>query len=268
MLNSKPIEKILFLDIETTSQFANFDDIDQKGKELFIKRFLKEEEKNKLLNFSSEEEKKNFLENIYSDKAPIFAEWGKIICISVGSLVKGDNNKYKMKKHCFVSEDEKELLQKFVTRLDGILNSKSIATEKTFSFDDSAFALCAHNGKVFDFPFIAKRLIINGIDLPKMFDFSLAKPWDLHYFIDTKDVWKFGVFDGSVSLDILAYTFGIKSSKQDEKGHIEGSQVKNIFYKDKDLKRIAKYCDEDILALARIYLKMKNVKEEIEEFES
>jgi len=262
MLNSKPVENILFLDIETTSFHQNFKDMDERGQELFIKRFIKEADGNQLAMLKTPKERDAFLEDFYSKKAPIFAEWGKIICISVGSLKKTENNTYQLKSTSFYSDDEKELLNNFKTRLSKILNVGTLSNEKNFNIDPNGFALCAHNGKVFDFPFIAKRMVVNGIELPKMFDFSKAKPWDLHYFVDTKDEWKFGVFDGSVSLDILGYLFGIKSSKEE----MDGSEVKNVYYVEKDLKKIEKYCRQDILALARVYLKMKGIDESIEEY--
>jgi predicted PolB exonuclease-like 3'-5' exonuclease len=99
-------------------------------------------------------------------------------------------------------------------------------------------------------------MIINGIELPAMFDFSESKPWDLVHFIDTKVVWKFGSYDNNVSLDLLCATLGVESPKTD----MSGDKVKDVFWIEKDLKKIAEYCEGDVYALASCYLKMKNIQ--------
>jgi len=251
MLEAKPLNRILFLDIETTSQSKTFADLNEKTQKLFLKRFVKD--KTEYLEKMPNKEKAKEIEKIYSERTPIYAEWGKILCISVGVLIQVAEKQWKLKVKSFYSHNEKELLTEFINKLGDQLSVLS---------GPNAWGLCAHNLKVFDAPFIAKRLIVNGIALPPMFDFGGRKPWDLNYLIDTKEVWKFSVFDGSVSLDILANIFNVPSSKDD----IDGSQVKDIYYKEKDgLDRIVKYCEKDVLALARIYFKMKWMEDTIDE---
>ncbi|MFA5067463.1 MAG: ribonuclease H-like domain-containing protein, partial [Candidatus Izemoplasmatales bacterium] len=157
----------------------------------------------------------------------------------------------------FYNEDESAILNDFVThqKLGPILDSLAGRYDKSGDF----WALCAHNGRVFDFPFIAKRLIVNGYRLPKMLDYAHLKPWEQNHIIDTKEVWSFGVWDSMVSLDTLSDLFGTKSSKDE----MSGADVKDVFWKEKDLDKIAKYCEKDVCALAINYLRMKSMKEKV-----
>jgi hypothetical protein len=241
MLGTKPVDKIIFLDIETTSQYEKYWDMPEVFQKLFAKRFAKE------IDVQIADLSKDAYEEVYNQKAPLYAEWGKIICISMG-VINSSDEEYKLNVTSYSDVDEVKLLQAFLKK------TQTITSEL-----NSLWSFCAHNGKNFDFPFISKRLIINHLELPKMFDFSEMKPWEIKYFIDTKEVWKFGVYDHNVSLDILAAVFDVPSSKDD----MDGSQVKNVFYQDKDLKKITGYCEKDVLALASVFLKMKNIKNKL-----
>lgn len=232
MLNSKPLDKIIFLDIETTSQVQTFSELEPKLQTIFKKSFKK--------SFTEPTDP----ELIYNEKAPLYAEWGKIICISIGTIDISNKDEYIFKKQSFYGEDEHDLLTKFTTRLNTVLSDTT---------SQSSFHFCAHNGKQFDFPFISKRLLINKLQLPKVLDFSELKPWDLKYFIDSKEIWKFGVYDNNISLELLSHIFGVSSSK----GDMDGSMVKDVYYVNKDIKKIVSYCESDIFSLASIFLKMK-----------
>lgn len=245
MLTKKPIENVLFLDIETTSQYPRFEDMPVNLKVLFLKRFAKDY---KSLQEEGEDDAIT-VEKLYNNKAPLYAEWGKIVCISVLRIK--DPKEYKYSVISFYGEDEKELINSFLNKITTVSNCESISKAKDY--------LCAHNGINFDFPFIAKRMIINGITPPVMFDFAESKPWDLVHFIDTKVVWKYGVYDNNVSLDLLCSIFGVKSSKTD----FSGEMVKDAFWIGKEYKKIADYCEQDVLALASCYLKMKGITNQL-----
>lgn len=255
MLNQKPINRVVFLDLETTSQHKTLADATPRMQQLFKERFKKEiEDRIKELSFPGNPnilvKQDVVLEQIYDQKAPLFAEFNKIICISMGVLDTSNPEAYKLKIKSFCNHDEKELLSEFV-------KAKSIVDyEKQPTAD--RFAFCAHNGMIFDFPVIAKRLIYNGLDLPYIFDFSAKKPWDIDYFIDTKNEWKFGVYDGNVSLDLLAGAFNVESSKM----LMKGSDVKLVYYEGDEsrMNSIQQYCEHDIYTLASIFLKMKNIQ--------
>jgi len=303
MLDLKPLNRILFLDIETTSQKENFSELTQHQQELFLKRFKKDFESTVGLKYkeflskkslkeqyealasqeSAESEKKKktskkkkpeeaefekalskikleVATELYNTKAPIFPEFGRILCISVGVMwkIKEDDNFYLIKLITFSNEDEKALLNDFINHktLGPVLDKLAGKYDKK---QDNFWALCAHNGRVFDFPFIAKRMIIHGFKLPAMFDYAHLKPWEQNHIIDTKETWTFGIWDAAVSLDTLSEIFGTTSSKDD----IDGSQVKDIFWVEKDLPRIAKYCEKDVVALATNYLRIKSMTEEV-----
>jgi len=240
MLEKAKLERVLFIDIETTSQKHKFVELTERQQELFLKSF-----KNKGADACVTEEDKS---NLYDRLAPIFAsDWGKIITISVGKLIVAGDKKYTIKMVSFADRDEKILLQKFISKLDVYLN-------------DTSYVFCAHNGFVFDYPVIVKRLIVNGIKPPTILSFSDKKPWEIQH-LDTKKEWSHGVFDNNTSLDVLTEIFGIDSPKDD----IDGSQVKGVYYEDvqNGLERIKKYCEKDVIATIKVVLKMRCLEEEI-----
>ena len=258
MLNTKDIKKIIFLDIETTSQKPSYDELSTEEKLLFRKRFKSN------LEVTIDEAKKEPAKNskiykavrdLYSAKAPLYPEWGKIICISLGVMWE-ENGEYKIKVTSFHNEDEKVLLEEFLNheKLSSIWSSvpnKWAKPDVTFGMH----GLCAHNGFMFDFPFMAKRIVINRLELPAMFDYSDLKPWEISFLIDTKEAWKYRVFDGSTSLELMCHVLGVPTPKSD----IDGGQVKDVFWIEKDLPRIVKYCEKDVIALATCYLIMKGI---------
>ena len=223
MLKKIPIEKILFLDIETVPQVSDWNKLPDNIKDLWEKKIqfqLKENET---------------AEEFYGKRAGILAEFGKIICISVGIVVK---NKIKIKS--FYGDDEKEILVEF----SELLNSNHFA---------KGVILCAHNGKEFDFPYLGRRMLINGLDIPSTLDVRGKKPWEIPH-LDTMELWKFGDYKHYTSLNLLAAIFGIPSPKDD----IDGSQVASVYYEDKDPERIRVYCEKDVLTLAQIFRKFRN----------
>jgi hypothetical protein len=114
--------------------------------------------------------------------------------------------------------------------------------------------LCAHNGKEFDFPYIARRMIINRMVVPEILDNAGKKPWDVKL-LDTMDLWKFGDYKNYTSLELLTFILGIPTPKDD----IDGSMVGRIYYSEKDVERIARYCEKDVLAVAQVLLRFMNL---------
>ena len=218
------LNKIMFLDIETVPGAARYDDLSEQMRTLWEK---KAKTMSEFLNFSD-----NSARELYN-RAAIYAEFGKIVCISVG-IFSGE----KFMLHSFADKDEKNLLDDFVTTMKSWVN-------------DPMRAICGHNAKEFDIPFIARRLLINGFRLPQMFNIAGKKPWEIVH-LDTMDLWKFGDFKHFTSLELLAAVFGIPTPKDD----INGSQVGQVFWMDGDIDRIATYCQKDVLTTARLYLKL------------
>lgn len=170
------------------------------------------------------------------ENAGIFAEFGKIVCISVGYFARERELRIKS----FYGDDEKELLNNFC----GLLNQYFYSREHV---------LCAHNGKEFDFPYIARRMLVNGIRLPLILNTAGKKPWEVKH-LDTMELWKFGDYKSFVSLNLLAAVFDIPTPKDD----IDGSQVGEVYWKMHDLERIVQYCQKDVLTVAQIFLKYRN----------
>jgi DNA polymerase elongation subunit (family B) len=130
----------------------------------------------------------------------------------------------------------------------------TIRTKKQNSDKEPAVVLCAHNGKEFDFPYIARRLLINNMRLPEPLKLQGKKPWDIPH-LDTLDLWRFGDYKNYTSLDLLAAAFEIASPKT----QMDGSQVGDTFYKEKNVEKIARYCIQDVITLAQVLLKMSGL---------
>lgn len=223
MLDDIKIENVLFLDIETVPQFSDFSDMPERFKELWAE---------KAKTFREEKP----AEEAY-EKAGIYAEFGKIICISVGIVTDKPERKLRLKS--FYGDDEKQILENFFT----LLNKH---------FNRSEHLLCAHNGKEFDFPYIARRGLINELRIPAILDNSGKKPWEVKH-LDTLELWKFGDYKHYTSLNLLTAIFGIPSPKDD----ISGSDVAKVYYTEMNLPRIVHYCEKDVLAVVQLFLKYK-----------
>jgi 3'-5' exonuclease len=174
------------------------------------------------------------------ERAGIYAEFGKIICISVGLI--REKNPFIFRLKSFFGKDEKSLLSEFSSMI-----SKFFRTNKEA-------LLCAHNGKEFDFPYIARRMIVNGLVIPEILDNAGKKPWEIKL-LDTMDLWKFGDYKNYTSLDLLTSILGIPTPKDD----IDGSMVADVFYNDDGIQRIVHYCEKDVLAIARVLLRFMNL---------
>ncbi len=224
MNSSINLSNILFLDIETVPEASSFTELSEMKQELFAKK-------------TEYQRKDEFTPEEFYERAGIWAEFGKIVCISVGFFDPYSKEKtFRIKS--FYGDDEVKILEDFRSLL-----------EKHFYKPNHL--LCAHNGKEFDFPFIARRMIINKVALPEKLNLFGKKPWEVAH-LDTLELWKFGDYKHYTSLNLLTNILGIASPKED----IDGSQVAQVYYEDKDLDRIAKYCENDTLAVAQVYLRL------------
>ncbi len=224
MLKKIPSHKVLFLDIETVPEFRFWKELPEDWQILWAKKVEKQ--------LKDEETPEEF----YGKRAGILAEFGKIICISCGLII--DNHKIRLKS--FYGDSESQILKDFSDMISG-------------KYFDSNLILCAHNGKEFDFPFLARRFIINGLELPKVLDLQGKKPWEVPH-LDTMELWKFGDYKHFTSLNLLAAVLGIPTPKDD----IDGSQVASVYYEEGDLERIKTYCEKDVLTVAQIFRKFRN----------
>ena len=232
---SFPANNILFLDIETVPQFSSYNELPEDWKQLW------DTKSNSLVKYHEGQTN----ESLYP-RAGIYAEFGKIVCISCGVL-QGSGDQRKIIIKSFSGDDEKLLLQQF----NDMLNKWAIGEPKF---------LCAHNGKEFDFPYLCRRMIINSLPIPPMLNISGKKPWEVNHF-DTLELWKFGDYKSFTSLNLLAHTLGIQTPKDD----IDGSMVWEVYWKEKNLQRIVTYCQKDVVTVAQILLRMNGeplIKEE------
>ncbi|MCF8372763.1 MAG: 3'-5' exonuclease [Bacteroidales bacterium] len=225
MLEKIPLENIIFLDIETVPQCGSYSDVPDNFKALWEK---------KSSFFRSGEQS---AEDVYQ-RAGIYAEFGKIVCISVGLFIP-NQSPYIFRVKSFYGDDEAVFLAEFNKMLDSVSQKKNIL-------------LCAHNGKEFDFPYIARRSLINGLRLPTVLDIAGKKPWEINH-LDTLELWKFGDYKNYTSLNMLMAAFNIPSPKDD----IDGSMVASVYYQEKNLERIVRYCEKDVVAIARLFLKYR-----------
>jgi hypothetical protein len=214
-MTKSQLEKILFLDVETAPIVYNYSDLEKDMKELWDKRWQYNKEIDPAQRY---------------EKAGIYAEFSKVVCIGLGYYNEG---KFRVKT--IVGENEADLLKRFAEVLK-------------LHFNTESHLLCAHNGKEFDFPFVCRRFLVNNLPLPKILQIQGKKPWDVRH-IDTLDLWKFGDIKNYTSLDLLARVLGIPSPKS----QMDGSMVAKVYHEDKDIKRIQDYCLGDVITLARVY---------------
>lgn len=225
MLKRINLEHILFLDIETVPQHPSFGDLDETAQLLYEQK----------TNYQRKDE---VTAAEFYDRAGIWAEFGKIICISVGYFkMKGDVRNFRVTSF---HGEEISILKEFKTLLETHYNRPH-------------HLLCAHNGKEFDFPYIARRMVIHGIALPFKLNLFGKKPWEVPH-LDTLELWKFGDYKTFTSLKLMAHVLGIPSPKDD----IDGSQVRDVFYEEHDIDRIVTYCEKDTITVAQIVLRLRN----------
>lgn len=230
MLQNLNIEEILFLDIETVPLAQEYDELTENWKKLWEHK----------MQFKIEGGEPP--EDLY-ESAGIYAEFGKIICISAGYVTQKKGESF-FRVKSFYGDDEKKLISQFFNDLEQFSRA-------------GIRRLCGHNAQEFDFPYISRRALVNNLSLPKILNIAGAKPWEIKdTLIDTLQLWKFGDYKHYTSLSLLCELFNIPTPKDD----IDGSQVARIYWEENDLDRIVKYCEKDTLAVANLLLKYKGDK--------
>jgi uncharacterized protein YprB with RNaseH-like and TPR domain len=224
MIQKKPLNNILFIDIETVPEQQHYDQLDED-----LRQFWEQK--------TQYQRKDEISAEAFYERAGIWAEFGKIITISVGYFVnKADIRNFRVTSFW---GDEKKILNDFSNLL-------------TTHFNGPQHLLCGHNAKEFDIPFIARRMIINSISLPSKLNLFGKKPWEVPH-LDTLELWKFGDYKHFTSLKLLTKVLGVPSPKDD----IDGSEVARVYYEEKDIDRIITYCEKDVIAVAQIFLRFR-----------
>lgn len=224
MIDKIPLHNLLFLDIETVPQAEDYQRLDDETKMLWEQK-------------TQYQRRDEYTPEAFYDRAGIWAEFGKIVCISAGYFtLKGDVRHFRVTS--FIG-DEKKLLSDFANLLNN-------------HFNGPQHLLCGHNSKEFDIPFLARRMIINQLPIPDKLNLFGKKPWEIPH-LDTLELWKFGDYKHFTSLKLLTNILGIPSSK----GDIDGSQVGDVYYVEKDIDRIVTYCEKDVVAVAQVFLRLR-----------
>lgn len=228
-----PLNKILFMDIETVGLYPDFKTLEKNDKELSFqfKHYLDWFEKR------FPEDKAKGIEHMFESKSALVPEFAKIVVVSFAFV----DNQGEIRRQTFADNDEKKLLLDCQKLLD--------------KCGDLGFHLCGHNVKMFDMPMMAKRMVINGIRPSKLLPAYNTKPWDIKA-LDTKELWQFGSFTTIGSLELMCVCMGVESSKTME---VTGDKVHKAYWKENKLKEIAEYCEKDVDVLMKVVFKMNEL---------
>ncbi len=234
MLEKLDIANVLFLDIETVSGYSAYDELPERLQKLWQLKCRS------VLRQYDEPIEEDQAREAYQDRAGIFAEFGKIVCISVGIVVRDPKTKaLGVRLKSFANNDEKQLLLDFAGMVEQYYNNP---TKHYF---------CGHNVREFDIPYICRRMVIHQLPLPNVLNIAGKKPWETKHLLDTLELWKFGDYKHYTSLNLLTAIFDIPSPKDD----IDGSEVGRVYWEETDLDRIAKYCEKDVIAVIQLLLR-------------
>ena len=237
MIDSIKIENILFLDVECVPEKASYDELDETFQALWAIKARS------ILRRQTDEPTEEDIKNVY-DRAGIYAEFGKIVCISVG-FVRRDktSGKLSVRLKSFADDDEKALLTDFCELLRQHYNNPSV------------HYICGHNIKEFDIPYICRRMVVNQLEFPSLLQVHGRKPWEMKFLLDTMNLWKFGDYKNYTSLKLLAAALGFPSPKDD----IDGSDVWRVYWQENDLDRISHYCEKDVLATVQLFMRFRRM---------
>ncbi len=226
MLKTLDLSQVIVLDIETVPQYPSFNEVPPNMQQLWEVK-------------TSHQRKPDQSAEEFYERAGILAEFGKVICISLG-IFSYQNKSYSLRLKSFAGDNERQILQQF-----------SALMEK----QSPNPMFCAHNGKEFDYPYLCRRLLVNGLEIPAPLDISGKKPWEVNH-LDTMEMWKFGDYKHYTSLNLLAAILNIPTPKDD----IDGSQVRQVYYEEQNLERIITYCQKDVITTAQVLLKFKGME--------
>jgi len=225
-----PLEKLLFIDIETVGIQPDWESLEKSNLELsfvfenyfdwFQKRFPEDADKP--------------VGQMFVNRAALVPEFARIACVSVAFVT----DKGETKMQSFSNKNEKDLLQDVQKLLRRV--------------GELGFFLCGHNVKGFDIPMLAKRMIINGLLPPKILPGHDTKPWEIKA-LDTKELWQYGGYGTIASLELMCVSMGVESSKNME---VTGNKVHEAYWTNKDIKGIVEYCEKDVLVLIDVIKKI------------
>lgn len=229
MIKKEDLNNLLYFDVETAGKYESYEDLALQNPRL-AKLWEKRAKYFRANTLGMEEMGDS---EIYSQKSGLEPEFGRVVCVSFG-VWDGENHRLTS----FYGDNEQEILEK---------------TAKIFSNAVSkGMKICGHNIKMFDVPFLGKKMIFSGIDVPQNLLLWDKKPWEVPI-LDTAEFFSFGSWSHKfLGLDLLACSLGIESPKED----IDGSQVHNTFWGEKNYERIMEYCEKDVLTVMDVLKKV------------
>lgn len=231
----KRLSDVLFLDIETAGAVPTYVDLSPSMQKLWQ---IKARQISRDPSLQEEA-----CARLFIDKAAIYSEFAKVVCISVGHFIVKKSKITGFRTKSFFGDDEVELLKGF-----------KVLIKEHFNQPKKQF-ICGHNIREFDIPFLCRRMIINHVRVPRMLDISGKKPWEVEHLLDTLTLWKYGDYKSYVSLALLSEVLGLPTPKDD----IDGSMIHETYWKEQDLRRITKYCEKDVIAVAKVFLRLKSI---------
>ncbi|MDX1666013.1 MAG: 3'-5' exonuclease [Saprospiraceae bacterium] len=237
MFDGIDLGKILFFDIETASAEATYEELDEAFRDLW------REKSTRLMRRQEDPPTEEEVADFYRERAAIYAEFGRIICISVGIIHRTQDKRLGLRLKSFAAEDEGELLREFVAMV-----------EEYYENPHNRY-FCGHNIREFDIPYICRRMMVHRIPYPRSLQLAGKRPWEAKHLLDTMEYWKFGDYKSYTSLKLLAALLGFPSPKDD----IDGSEVGRVFWEENDLERIARYCERDVLATVQLVLRYRHL---------
>lgn len=226
---SPELKDVLFLDIETAANVYDYNQLDERLKTQWARKA------NYLKRGDDQTD-----EMVYQERAGIYAEFGKVVCISVGVFIENESGQLTLKTKSYFGDDEKTVLSEFKSMLE--------------KMNPATLRLCAHNGKEFDYPYLCRRMLVHEITIPPALNLMGKKPWEVSHY-DTMEMWKFGDYKHYTSLDLLAAIFNIPSSKEG----MDGSKVNHAYHVEQKLEEIKDYCVRDVVVLAQLFAKLKSI---------
>ena len=230
MPHTRPLENILFVAIQTVPQTARLGELSPRMQQAW---------KQKAVQLDGEG--KSTPEALYAAQAGLYAEFGKIVNITVGYFHRTEPEGLLELRVKSISnaDDEKTVLEEFIR----LLNER---------FEQNSLRLCAHNGKEFDFPFLCRRMLVHCVPIPPVLSFAGKKPWEVPH-LDTMEMWMFGNRKYPVALETLAALFDIPANES----QLQGSEVKNVFYEEHDLQQIISRGQQDVITTAQVFMRYR-----------
>lgn len=171
------------------------------------------------------------------------AEFGKVACVTAGVIRSraGETEPYFITS-TYAADDERQVLCDFSEMIGNF-----------FSSSPRSHFVCGHGVLASDIPFFAKRLIVNRLPLPALFDKHGRRGLEENV-IDTAVFWSMGNAAAPlVSAPLLASVLGIDVDPAD----YDAIEAASLYHDDRDINALALRSERKVLVAARIFRAMR-----------